>query len=202
MNRIPNNKKIIFILSALCCLLMVAVNIYQQKTWRGMDVILFMGQSNVSGAGGDASQAPELTEGAGYEYRAVTDPDNLHVLTEPFGQNENRGALDDTDILERNGSMVTAFVNAYYEKTGVPVVAISASRGSSSLNGWLNSGRKEEAADRLNAAKECLKKEKIRARHIYMVWFQGEADANLETPGDEYQTMLRQLVDDMEEQGV
>lgn len=59
--------------------------------------------------------------------------------------------------------MVTAFVNAYYEKTGVPVVAISASRGSSSLNGWLNSGRKEEAADRLNAAKECLKKEKIRA---------------------------------------
>lgn len=25
--------------------------------------------------------------------------------------------------------MVTAFVNAYYEKTGVPVVAISASRG-------------------------------------------------------------------------
>lgn len=81
MNRIPNNKKIIFILSALCCLLMVAVNIYQQKTWRGMDVILFMGQSNVSGAGGDASQAPELTEGAGYEYRAVTDPDNLHVLT-------------------------------------------------------------------------------------------------------------------------
>lgn len=45
-------------------------------------------------------------------------------------------------------------------------------------------------------------KEKIRARHIYMVWFQGEADANLETPGDEYQTMLRQLVDDMEEQGV
>lgn len=35
-----------------------------------------------------------------------------------------------------------------------------------------------------------------------MVWFQGEADANLETPGDEYQTMLRQLVDDMEEQGV
>lgn len=119
-------------------------------------------------SGGDASQAPELTEGAGYEYRAVTDPDNLHVLTEPFGQNENRGALDDTDILERNGSMVTAFVNAYYEKTGVPVVAISASRGSSSLNGWLNSGRKEEAADRLNAAKECLKKEKIRARHIYM----------------------------------
>ena len=64
MNRIPNNKKIIFILSALCCLLMVAVNIYQQKTWRGMDVILFMGQSNVSGAGGDASAGAGADRGS------------------------------------------------------------------------------------------------------------------------------------------
>ncbi len=202
MNRVPNNKKIIFTLSILCCLFLVGINLYQQKVWRGMDVILFMGQSNMSGAGGDASEAPALTEGAGYEYRAVTDPDTLHVLSEPFGENENRGALDDTEILERKGSLVTAFVNAYYEKTGTPVVAISASRGSSSLNGWLNSGRVEEAKERLNAAKECLKKEKIRPRHIYMVWFQGEADANLKTTGEEYQTMLRQLVDDMEEEGV
>lgn len=202
MNRVPNNKKIIFALSILCCLFLVGINLYQQKVWRGMDVILFMGQSNMSGAGGDALEAPALTEGAGYEYRAVTDPDTLHVLSEPFGENENRGALDDTEILERKGSLVTAFVNAYYEETGTPVVAISASRGSSSLNGWLNSGRVEEAKERLNAAKECLKKEKIRPRHIYMVWFQGEADANLKTTGEEYQTMLRQLVDDMEEEGV
>lgn len=202
MNRVPNNKKIIFTLSILCCFIMIGLNLYQQKTWKGMDVILFMGQSNMSGAGGDAAEAPTLIEGAGYEYRAVTDPDTLHVLSEPFGEKENRGALDDTDILERNGSLVTAFVNAYYQQTGIPVVAISASRGSSSLNGWLNSGRVEEAMTRLNAAKECLKKEKIRPRHIYMVWFQGEADANLETTGEEYQTMLRQLVDKCEEQGV
>lgn len=54
MNRVPNNKKVIFLLSALCCLLLVCVNIYQQKTWRSMDLIIFMGQSNMSGAGGDA----------------------------------------------------------------------------------------------------------------------------------------------------
>ena len=173
----PQNKKIIILGSALCCLLIVLLS-WQQRSWRTMDVILFMGQSNVSGAGGDAAQAPELTEGAGYEFRAVTDPNHLHVLEEPFGEHENRGALDDTEILERNGSMATAFVNAYYEETRTPVV-----------------GRLEEA-------KECLKKEKVRIRHIYMLWFQGEADANLKTTKDEYKAMLRQLVSYMEEQGV
>lgn len=201
MKERPQNKKVIILLSALCCLLMIALN-YYQKSWRSMDVILFMGQSNVSGAGGDASKAPALTEGAGYEYRAVTDPDSLHELTEPFGEHENRGALDDTELLERKGTMATAFVNAYYEETGTPVVAISASRGSSSLNGWLNKGLKEEAADRLKEAKAQLKKEKIRVRHTYMIWFQGEADANLKTTKEEYKTQLRQLVDYMGEQGV
>lgn len=202
MNRVPNNKKVIFILSALCCLLLVGMNVYQQKNWRSMDLIIFMGQSNMSGAGGDASEAPELTEGAGYEYRAVTDPDTLHVLSEPFGEKENRGALDDTELLERKGSLVTAFVNAYYEQTKVPVVAVSASRGSSSLNGWLTKGLKEEAADRLNGAKDRMKKEKIHVHHTYMVWFQGEADANLETSAEEYQKELSELVSYMKEQGV
>ena len=201
MKTTPQNKKIIIIGSAVCCLLILLLSWYQ-RSWRTMDVILFMGQSNVSGAGGDASQAPELIEGAGYEFRAVTDPDHLHVLEEPFGENENRGALDDTEILERKGTMATAFVNAYYEETGTPVVAISASVGSSSLNGWLNSGRKEEAAARLEEAKECMRKEKIHIRHTYMLWFQGEADANLKTTGEEYKGMLRQLVSYMEEQGV
>lgn len=201
MKTMPQNKKIIILGSLLCCLILLGLGLYQ-RSWRTMDVILFMGQSNVSGAGGDAAEAPALMEGAGYEYRAVTDPDSLHVLEEPFGENENRGALDDTELLERKGSMATAFVNAYYEKTGVPVVAISASRGSSSLNGWLNKGLKEEAAARLASAKECLKKEKIHIRHTYMIWFQGEADANLKTTGAEYQAGLRALVSYMEEQGV
>lgn len=202
MIRLPSNKKVIVILSALCCLLMVALNLYQ-KSRRTMDVILFMGQSNMSGANGDASQAPELIKGAGYEYRAITEPERLFVLEEPFGENEHReGALDDREILERRGTLVTSFVNAYYEETGTPVAAISASRGSSSLNGWLNKGLKEDAAQRLEGAKECLKKEKIRIRHIYMVWFQGEADVNLKLTKEEYKEGLNALVSYMGEQGV
>ena len=196
------NTKAIVLLSLLCCALIAAFNLYQ-KSFRTMDVILFMGQSNMSGACGDASEAPELTEGAGYEYRAVTDPDAIHVLSEPFGEQEHReGALDDREILERQGTLVTSFVNAYYEKTGTPVVAVSASRGSSSMTGWLNKGLKEDAANRLAGAKEHLKKERVRIRHIYMVWFQGEADANLKLTGEAYQEGLHTLVDYMKEQGV
>ena len=79
MVKLPKNKKLIIVLSLLCCLLMVGLNQYL-RSWQAMDVILFMGQSNMSGANGDAAKAPELTEGAGYEYRAITDPDTLHVL--------------------------------------------------------------------------------------------------------------------------
>ena len=45
-------------------------------------------------------------------------------------------------------------------------------------------------------------KERIRIRHVYMLWFQGETDASLQTTGDEYKTMMRQLVSYMEDQGV
>ena len=152
----PQNKKAIVIGSALCCLLIVLLS-WNQRSWRTMDVILFMGQSNMSGANGDASQAPELIEGAGYEYRAVTDPDGLHVLEEPFGENENRGALDDTELLERRGSLVTAFVNAYYEGTGVPVIGVSASKGGSRIREWQpGTPMLTDAANRLAAAKAPL----------------------------------------------
>lgn len=202
MIRLPKNKKIIIALSALCCLVLVVLTRYQRSR-QPMDVILFMGQSNMSGANGDASQAPELTRGAGYEYRAVTDPAGLHVLEEPFGVNEHReGALDDREILDRLGTLVTAFVNAYYEETGTPVVAISASRGSSSLNGWLNKGLKEDAMARLGGAKEYMEMKHIPIRHIYMVWFQGEADANLKLTAEEYKEGLSTLVSYMGEQGV
>lgn len=59
-----------------------------------VDLIIFMGQSNMAGRGiADAAHpqpVPRLTRGGGYEYRAVSDPENLHVLREPFGLQEDR----------------------------------------------------------------------------------------------------------------
>lgn len=100
------------------------------------DLFLFLGQSNMAGRGVTSPQwpesAPALTPGAGYEYRAVSDPGRLHPASEPFGVNEN----NPDGICEpgmKTGSMVTAFINAYYARTKIPVIGVSASKLSKEL---------------------------------------------------------------------
>ena len=90
---------------------------------RTVDLLFFMGQSNMAGRG-DAALAPVVAPGMGYEYRVVTDPDTLHPLEEPFGVNEN----DPAGVYEpgmKTGAMVSSFVNAWTAQTGVPVVGVS-----------------------------------------------------------------------------
>ena len=63
-------------------------------TQRKVDLFLFMGQSNMAGRGivnqTWTEAAPAVLPGAGYEFRAVTDPTRLYEMSEPFGVNENR----------------------------------------------------------------------------------------------------------------
>jgi len=80
------------------------------------DLFLFMGQSNMAGRGISnekwVQKSPEIIEGAGYEFRAVSDPERLYKINEPFGVNEN----NTEGIWEpglKTGSMVTSFINAY-----------------------------------------------------------------------------------------
>lgn len=80
------------------------------------DILLFMGQSNMAGRGDD-QLAPKVLPGAAWEYRAVTEPDRLVPLAEPFGVNENReGGVWEPGM--KTGSMAAAFVNACYRKDG------------------------------------------------------------------------------------
>ena len=103
-----------------------------------VDLIMFMGQSNMSGTGGNAKYAPEVPEGHGYEFRAISDPTRLYPIEEPFGLYENTpGAIEDMPIA-KNGSLVSAFANKYYELTGVPVVAVSASSGGRDTDYWMS----------------------------------------------------------------
>lgn len=59
-----------------------------------MDLFLFMGQSNMAGRGTVNNiweePAPVIIPGAGYEFRAITDPAKLYDMVEPFGVKENR----------------------------------------------------------------------------------------------------------------
>lgn len=173
------------------------------KNVQKVDLILFMGQSNMSGAGGNAEEAPKLIEGAGYEFRAITDPNRLYVLQEPFGENENKeGGLDDSLILQRAGTLVTSFVNEYYKKVGIPVVGVSACRGSTPIELWVGEGLKEDAVERLGSAREYLNGNGYEIEHTYMVWYQGEGDGIKGTPHEEYKEGFKTFFSYMQSYGV
>ncbi len=63
------------------------------------ELFLFAGQSNMAGRGITSprfpEKAPECLAGAGYEFRAISDPTRLYPLEEPFGAAEiiRRGFL-------------------------------------------------------------------------------------------------------------
>lgn len=171
-------------------------------TLKEADLILFMGQSNMSGAGGNAQEAPKLIKGAGYEYRAITQPEELCILTEPFGENEHKeGYLDDRDLILRGGSLVTSFVNAYYRETKERVVAVSASRGSAQISSF-NNYLVEDVIERLENAKRAMTANHVNIRHIYMVWFQGETDAYVETSKEQYIGGMQKLLHTLQPYGV
>ena len=117
----------------------------------------------------------------GYEYRTVTDPDALHPLAEPFGVNEN----DPAGVNEpgmKTGSMVSAFVNACTDQTGVPVVGVSCANGCSAIAKWLpGTSYYQDAVRRARKARKFLAENGYTIRHSAMVWCQGCTNGDLHT---------------------
>ena len=140
-----------------------------------VDLIIFAGQSNMSGNGGNASLAPAVAVGHGYEYRPTSSPNALYPLVEPFGRNE-RGYISDMPIYQ-SGTLVSAFVNSYYAKTGVPVVAVPATHGGTESGFWASAATKADLLSRYNKAKTYLEKNNFKIRKKYLVFMQGENDA-------------------------
>lgn len=173
---------------------------------KSVDLFMFMGQSNMAGRGivtvERPEAAPELLPNAGYEFRAVSAPGELIPISEPFGRRENRrGGIDDGDM--KTGSMVTAFVNAYYTRTGTPVVGVSASKGGSVISQWRPGGAYlTDAIRRMDSALEFLRGSKITVRHRFMLWCQGESDADTGNTGAAYVRDLTLMLDDMFSHGI
>lgn len=173
---------------------------------KAIDLFLFMGQSNMAGRGIACEKwpetAPELISGAGYEYRAVSAPGKLFPIEEPFGAAENRdGGINDGTM--KTGSMVTAFVNAYYEQTQVPIVGVSASKGGSSILQWQpGTPFLEDTRARLEDAREYLIKQGYTIRHTYMLWTQGETDGDHHMSGTDYQMYFGRMWQEMRSLGV
>ncbi len=143
-----------------------------------VDIIMFMGQSNMSGCGGDASQAPTVKPGAGYDFRAISDPTRLYSIVEPFGINENQvGGIVDYPG-GKKGSLVSAFANTYYQETGVPMIAVSASAGATATEYWTRQAIVYDFVERHQRAKIWLEGNDYYVRNQYVVWLQGESDAD------------------------
>jgi len=167
-----------------------------------VDVFMFMGQSNMAGRGRSSEAVGDYVgvtcpEGHGYEFRAVTDPTRLYAIEEPFGVNENNKGIDDG--AKKTGSLVSAFCNAYYDRTGVPIIAVSASQGGTNITEWQT--MINEAINRLeNCLNYLYSQDEFTVRHIGMVWLQGEANANKDF--EEYIAGLGNIVDKIAAHGV
>ena len=171
----------------------------QEEEAKVVDLVIFMGQSNMAGRG-VAAEAPVVQEGHGYEFRAVSDPTKLYPIAEPFGVNENRGVLSESS---KTGSLVSAFAESYYSHTGVPIVGVSAAQGGKSIDFWATGGDAlNETIARYNAAKTYLAENDYTVRHQYMVWLQGEADGKGGMTTDVYKIKLENLFIQMNKQGV
>lgn len=166
----------------------------QQTDQMDVDLIFFMGQSNMSGAGGDANFAPHVSEEAGMEFRAVSDPTKLYPITEPFGINEN----SPTGLHEypgaKKGSLVSAFINEYHKRTGRRVIAVSVSMGATDMMTWQTEGVINDVKDRFDTSVSYLKNNGYSIGHIYALWLHGESDAIKGTDPEVYRTALDDIM--------
>lgn len=165
-----------------------------------VDLVIFMGQSNMAGRG-VAAEAPIVATNNGYEFRAISDPTKLYDIIEPFGENENND-LGITEPGMKTGSLVSAFAQAYYNVTKVPIVGVSAAKGDSSINEWQSGTRfLEDAINRFAKAKVFLTDNGYTIRRQFMVWCQGEADGK-NMPVDQYKNKLQKMMEIMTSKGV
>lgn len=166
-----------------------------------VDLIMFMGQSNMAGRG-TAAEAPAISEQCGREFRAVSDPSKLYRIAEPFGKNENRAdGINEPGM--KTGSLVSAFAAAYYSFAKIPLIGVSASKGGSSINEWQPDGCLfYDALARYKAALTYLTGSGYEIRRKVMVWCQGETDGDYDMPGDEYKAKLKIMLEALFTNGI
>lgn len=153
-----------------------------------VDLVIFAGQSNMSGKGGNAKSAPGVAKDTGYEFRYGTCATGLYPVTEPFGIYSN-GYLCDLPQL-RGGSLVSSFMNEYYKGTGVPVMGFSAARGGSSISYWQTAPVRAELMQKYEYIRSWCAANHIYIRRSYVVWLQGETDGVAKVEKDVYKAGL------------
>jgi len=169
-------------------------------------VVMFMGQSNMAGRGVTSSAwpqtAPAVIDGAGYEFRAISDPSKLYPISEPFGVAENKsGGINDGNM--KTGGPVSAFVNSHFKIAKKPIIGVSASEGGTSIQQWLPSGSLlPDAISRLSSCLSFLNTNGYSIDNVYMVWCQGETDGDNGTTKADYKSRFLTMWGAMKTAGV
>ncbi|WP_025678024.1 sialate O-acetylesterase [Paenibacillus massiliensis] len=166
-----------------------------------IDLVLFAGQSNMAGRG-SRKEAPAVEEGGGYEFRAISDPTVLHPIVEPFGVNENKpGGINEEGM--KTGSLVSALVKAYHERTGRIIVGVSASKGGTEISEWQKDGiLLPDAIERFRTAEAWLTDNGYSIGNRWMIWCQGETDGDRHTSKADYKARLASLLSEMQAIGI
>lgn len=167
-----------------------------------VDLIMFMGQYNMSGEGGDASLAPKVSEEAGMEFRPISDPTRLYRIEEPFGANENNPTGLNEFPGVKKGSLVSSFVNEYHGLTGRKVIAVSASMSNADMEIWTSEGVMTDVRQRLEASVSYLENNGYKIGHIYGLWLHGEADGLKGSTADSYKNSLEKIMTPMFKDGL
>ena len=162
-----------------------------------VDLIMFMGQYNMSGEGGDASLAPKVSEEAGMEFRPISDPTRLYRIEEPFGANENNPSGLNEFPGVKKGSLVSSFVNEYHDLTGRRVIAVSASMSNADMEIWTSEGVMTDVRQRLENSVSYLENNGYKIGHIYGLWLHGEADGLKGSTADSYKNSLEKIMTPM-----
>ncbi len=170
-----------------------------------IDLFLFVGQSNMAGRG-KAEEAEKPIEGAAYEFRAVSDNSRLYPLQEPFGKLENReDGINDRweSVYAKSGSLVSAFTNTWFKRTGIPIVGVSASKGGSSIKEWIPGTKyNQDMLARLDQAFSFLRRNDIEIRHAYALFCQGETDGDQKTDKSQYKAMFKEFLSSLKSHGI
>lgn len=156
-----------------------------------VDLVIFAGQSNMSGRGGNARAAPKVANDTGYEFRYGSCAAGLYPVTEPFGI-YSTGCLADPPAL-RSGSLASAFMNSYYVSCGVPVLGFSAARGGSSIAYWQMPVIQSELSQKYDYILAWCKTNNVYIRKKYVVWLQGETDGVANVSKETYEMGLKSV---------
>lgn len=167
------------------------------------DVFVVAGQSNAVGQG-SSSDSPDVEADTAYEFKRLSDPNELVTLDDPVGEdNSPRDRQADT------GSAWPAFAKTYYEETGREAVYVPFAVGGSEQSektgrdadlSWSESGDLDDwAQDKLDEALDFLDAEGYDYTLRGIVWHQGERDARAIDDGDmdksDYKTAFEDHID-------